>query len=175
MLKKTIPGGEFYDEENCKFITVPETHLQLEHSLLSISRWESKWKRSFFVDGPKTMEERMDYIQAMTITQNVNPYVYKIMPASIIKQIETYASLNLTATKVYRKVKPTGKKITPTSELIYYWMIEFGIPFECDKWHFSRLWALLDVCSVQNNPKKETKAEAAARTRNLNAIRRAKH
>lgn len=172
MLKVTIPGGDFFDEEKNLFVTVPKTTLQLEHSLLSISRWESKWKRSFFNDGPKTLEEKRSYIREMTITSNVNNYIYKVIPKKTMDQIDAYCNLQMTATTVHiRDTKPKKKEIV-TSELIYYWMIQFGIPFECEKWHMSRLWMLIQVCNIKNNPKKETKAEAIARTRSLNAKRR---
>lgn len=174
MFKIFVPGGEFYDESINEFIEVKPQSLQLEHSLLSISRWESKWNRSFLDNGPKTEEEKLSYIQDMTITKDVNPFVYKILSDKQRKQIEAYCKLPMTATTITRRNPTKSKKQIITSELIYYWMISFGIPFECEKWHINRLLMLIEVCSIKNNSKKETPQEAAARTKALNAQRRAR-
>lgn len=174
MFKVLIPGGDFFDEEKSIFITLPDTLLNLEHSLLSISRWESKWNRSYFNDGPKTDEELIDYIRCMTINQVSDQRIYKVIPNAIKRQINAYCNLPMTATTIHRRDKTPGKKEKITSEVVYYWMISFGIPFECEKWHINRLWTLIQVCSIKNNPKKESSAEARARTRAVNAARRGK-
>lgn len=175
MFKTVIPGGSFFDERKNRFIEVERTPIQLEHSLLSISRWESKWNRSFFNDGPKTDEEQLDYIVCMTVNQNVNPMVYKVIPRNIRRQIQAYCSLPMTATTFGKEPPQKHSKKIITSEIIYYWMISYNIPFECEKWHINRLMTLIRVCSIKNNPKKETKAEALKRTKATNAARRAKH
>lgn len=175
MFKTVVPGGSFFDESKNIFIEVPRTPLQLEHSLLSVSRWESKWNRSFFDNGPKTDEEELDYIRCMTITTNVDPVVYKVIPRSIRRQIKAYCSAPMTATTFGKEPPARPSKKIITSEIVYYWMITYGIPFECEKWHLNRLMTLIRVCSIKNNPKKETKADAIKRTRATNAARRAKH
>lgn len=174
MLKIQVAGGEYYDELKERFIKVDPQPLQLEHSLVSISRWESKWNRSFINDGPKTEDEKIGYIQDMTITQNVDPMVYKVLTPKQRHQIDIYCSLPMTATTIGKdQTRKPGKKTIITAEIIYYWMISFGIPFECEKWHLNRLLMLIQVCSIKNNPpKKLSPREAAERTRAINAQRR---
>lgn len=175
MLKLFIKGGEFYIESKNEFVIINPQPLQLEHSLISISKWESKWNRSFLHDGPKTEEEKISYIQDMTITQNVNPMVYKVLTEKQRSQIDAYCNSPMTATTINRRPQKPGKKQIVTSELIYYWMTAFNIPFECEKWHLNRLMTLIEICSIKSNPTKESKKEAAARHRAVNARRRAKH
>lgn len=177
MLKIRVPGGAFYDEVNNKFIDIPPTVLQLENSLLSIRRWESKWNRSWFDDGPKNDKERMDYIRCMVVTPNVNPYVFEIMPDDVKRQIEAYKVSPMTATtfgKDNNLKKPKQKFLT--AEIVYWWMTEYNIPFECEKWHINQLLTLIRVCSEKKNPpKKMTPKEAREHHRAVNAKRRAKH
>lgn len=175
MFKTVLPGGSFYDEKRNLFIDLPDTPVTMEHSLLSISKWESIWLRSFFNDGPKTNEEWQDYIRCMTITPNVNPTLYKIIPPSLSRQIQAYCVAPMTATTINRKTKPKPYRKILTSEVVYYWMIQYCIPFECEKWHINRLMMLIEVCGEKANAQKETPAQARARTRELNAARRAKH
>lgn len=176
MLKITVPGGEFYDESRNRFVTVPKTNLQLEHSLVSISKWESIWRRSYFNSPPQTDKERRDYIRCMTMTQNVNPDVYDSISKKQMNQIFAYCESPMTATTVSAKPDPSKKRKIVTSELVYYWMIEYGVPFDpCEKWHINRLMMLLTVCSEKNKPqKKMSKAELAAHHRAVNAARRPK-
>ena len=87
MIKIVIPSAEFFDEVNSEFISVSGTTLQLEHSLLSISKWESKWKKPFLTKEQKTKEELLDYIRCMTINQNVSDSVYMAIPPKEFKRI----------------------------------------------------------------------------------------
>lgn len=175
MFKTVIPGGSYYDEVRNVFLDVPSTPIQLEHSLLSISRWESKWNRSYFNDGPKTEEEKLDYIKDMTITQNVNPLIYKVIPNSVKRQIELYCASPMTATTISRKAEKPHKRAVITSELVYFWMITYGIPFECEKWHLNRLMTLIEICSIKNTPpKKMSQKDLIAHHRAVNAQRRSK-
>lgn len=176
MLKITIPAREMFDERTSSFITTKEQTLQLEHSLVSLSKWESKWCKPFLdPKQDKTLVETIDYIKCMTITQNVDPDVYNGLTQSNIDKINEYISAPMTATTFYEQ-KTGGKKETITSELIYYWMISFNIPMECQKWHLNRLLTLIRVCSIKNTPpKKMSRRETANRYASLNAARRSKY
>ena len=175
MLQVNIPATEYYDEANNEFILIEPRTIQVEHSLISISKWEAKWNKPFMGKEEKTPEEVLDYIRCMTITQNVDPLVYRALPASEINKIKDYINAPMTATWFNdRNKRPSNKVIT--SELIYYYMVANEIPFECEKWHFNRLLTLIRICGEKNQPaKKMSKREAMAQQRSLNAARRARH
>ena len=172
MLKITIPPMEYFDEKKQEFVTKGEpTTITLEHSLVSISKWESKWHKSFLDKRTKkTNEELMDYIRCMTLTQNVNPEIYDHLPNSVIDQINKYLEDPMTATTF--STQPKGDNRIVTSEIIYYWMIQLGIPFECQKWHISRLLTLIRVCNEKASPKKMGKNDIYNQNRLLNEARR---
>ena len=174
MLQIKIPvSPEGWDEEKQEFIEPKTQILQLEHSLVSLSKWESKWCKSFLSNNTKTNEETLDYIRCMTLTQNVNPDVYNRLTSENIAQINEYIGAPMTAT--YFSEDKNGKKNREviTSELIYYWMIAANIPFECQKWHLNRLLTLIRVCSIKNSPpKKRNRRELMSRNAALNAARR---
>lgn len=173
MLKIKIPSVEAYDEKNNLFINIPETDLQLEHSLVSIAKWESKWCKPFLSKEEKTPEELLDYIKCMTLTQNVNPDVYNFIPNNILAKINKYIEAPMTATTFREDNKKQSREII-TNEIIYYWMVSFNIPFECQKWHLNRLLTLIRVCSVKNAPQKKMSArEIMARNKALNKARKA--
>lgn len=173
MLTITIPAREMYDEKTETFISSKAQTLQLEHSLVSLSKWESKWCKAFLSKEEKTLEETIDYIKCMTITQNVDPNVYNALTNSNITDINNYIAAPMTATTFYEVNQRGSKKETVTSELIYYWMISLNIPMECQKWHLNRLLTLIRVCNVKNEPpKKMGRSEAARRYASLNAARR---
>jgi len=174
MLRITIPAGESYDSVNNLFIPEKEKSLTLEHSLVSLSKWESKWHKPFLSrENNKTPEEILDYIRCMTLTQNVDPKDYYRLGDEQIKQIKEYIDAPMTATTFSDDKKKGGRKTTITAEIIYYWMISLNIPFECQKWHLNRLFTLIKVCNIKNSPpKKMSKSELASRNRNLNAARR---
>lgn len=174
MLPLTIKEAEYFDDEKQEFIKINEQHLRLEHSLVSISKWEAKWKKPFLSKEPKTHEETIDYIRLMTITQNVNPLVYTFLPNEVIDQVQEYIDDPMTATTIKTEHKP-GKQEIVTSELIYYWMANYNIPFECEKWHLNRLLCLIGVCNAKNEkPKKMPRNEIYNNNKALNAARRAK-
>ena len=175
MLQITIPGRQMYDEKNNEFIYEKELKLQLEHSLVSISKWESKWHKPFLGKEQLTHEETVDYIKCMTITQNVDPEIYNRLSSENIAAVENYIEAPMTATWFPKegngKGKNSGEAIT--NELIYYWMISLNIPLECQKWHLNRLFTLIKVCNAKNKPsKKMSKQEALNQQRALNAARR---
>lgn len=174
MLEIIIPGTEEWDEYKEEFITTKETTLRLEHSLVSLSKWESRWCKPFLDSKDKTIEETLDYIRCMTLTQNVDPNVYYGLTSENVKQVEEYISAPMTATTISRRNNKTfGQKETITSELIYYWMIALNIPFECQKWHLTRLITLIEVCNIKNSPpKKLSRNELLMRNAELNAKRR---
>lgn len=176
MLQITIPSTELWDEQKEEFVYTKEKTLQLEHSLVSISKWESKWNKSFLSSKEKTTEEIIDYIRCMTITQNVDPEVYTRLPNRTIQQIYDYINAPMTATVFSDTGRKGGNRDVITSELIYYWMIALNIPFECQKWHLNRLLTLIRVCEIKNAPpKKMSKRETMSRNAALNAARRKKY
>ena len=172
MLEITIPETELWDERNETFVTVKQHTLHLEHSLVSISKWERKWCKSYFSRKEKTKEEIIDYIRCMTITQNVDPYVYHCLTRENEEQIKNYIDAPMTAV-TFPNEKKGGSRDVITSEIIYYWMISLGIPFECQKWHLNSLIALIKVCNIKNQPpKKMSRRELASHHRAVNAARR---
>lgn len=174
MLKIIIPSVELFDETKGEFINTKEQELQLEHSLVSLSKWESKWCKPFLTKADKTYEETIDYVRAMTLTQNVDPNIYICIKKDVIDRIAEYIDAPMTAT-TFKLEKNTINREIVTSEIIYYWMISFNIPFECQKWHLNRLLTLINVCNIRNQPaKKMSKKELFNRNKALNEARRAK-
>lgn len=174
MLRVVIPAQEFYDEGRNEFIQIKEHTLIMEHSLVSLSKWEAITHKPFLSNDSKTQREVIEYIRCMTITQNVDPLVYEHIPGSVMRKIDAYISDSMTATWFSDNGKQGGRsREIVTAEIIYYWMISLGIPFECQKWHLSRLFTLIRVCNEKNaKPKKMSKREAASRRASLNAARR---
>lgn len=164
MLRIKIPiTAEGWDEENEEFVPATEQVLELEHSLLSISKWESKWCKVFLSKQDKNYEETLDYIKCMTVTENVDPKVYDSLTRENFEQINSYIESPMTAT-FFRKEeggKPSRELVT--NELIYYWMITLNIPFECETWHLNRLLTLIKVCNVKNQPPKKRSAKDIGR------------
>ena len=159
MLKVFIKGKELFNEETFRVIRTKDTTLRLEHSLLSLARWESKWHKPFLGNNEKTELELLDYIRCMTIMQNgdVDPNVYYCLDSDNIQKIKDYMDDQMTATWFNEKNNPKSRQKTVTAELIYYWMISLQIPFECEKWHLNRLLTLIRVCNNENAPKKKMK------------------
>ena len=175
MLTITIPAQELFNDRTQRFFTTKEQTLVLEHSLVSLSKWESKWHKPFLTPNEKTTEETIDYIKCMTITQNVDPTVYNFLSQSNIQEINNYIQDPMTATTFHNDNQQGRAKEVITSELIYYWMIALNIPMECQKWHLNRLLTLVRVCNVKNAPpKKMSKRDVASRYASLNAARRNK-
>ena len=173
MLKVMVKGKDFFNEDTNEFITTNDTVLQLEHSLISLSKWESKWHKPFLNTDNKTEEEMVDYIRCMTITQNVDPDVYYGLSEANIIEIKAYMENPMTATWFSDKHNPKTRQKAVTAELIYYWMISLGIPFECEKWHLNRLLTLIRVCNVENSPKKKMrKGEIFKQNTSLNQARK---
>lgn len=174
MLQITVPiSPEMWDEKNEEFIEPKTASLQLEHSLVSISKWESKWHKPFLSKEPKTVEETIEYIKCMTLTQNVKSEVYDHLSKENIEEINAYIDDPKTATTFSKDRKSARSREIITSELIYYWMIALNIPFECQKWHLNRLLTLIRVCEVKNTPgKKMSQREVLNQYAAINAANR---
>ena len=176
MLQITIPAGEFFDEKRGEFVSRKEQTLQLEHSLVSLRKWESKWHKPFLSQTDKTLEEVIDYIKCMTITQNVKSETYELLTDKDLKAINEYIHDPMTATTFSQEPQGKGSKEIITAELVYYWMIEQGIPMACEKWHLNTLLTLIRVCSVKRTPpKKMGKRDRMSQYASLNAARRQKY
>ena len=174
MLTITIPSAEFFDEKNNLFIYSKEQNLRLEHSLVSISKWEANWHKPFLSEENRTNEEMLDYIRCMTITQNVDPKAYQCIPKSEIERVNAYINDPRSATVFYDKKQKPHRKERITSEKIYFWMVRAGVPFDpCQTWHLNRLLNLLHYCNTSNQPmKKRSPAEIAKEYEQINAAQR---
>jgi hypothetical protein len=173
MLTIVILGTEMFDETKQEFVTEGDITLELEHSLVSLSKWESIYEKPFLGTKEKTTEEVLEYIKVMTVTPNIPPEAYLNLSESNIQAINDYIDSKKTATWFNDPPGAPASRDVITAELIYYWMIVFQIPFECENWHLNRLFTLIRVCNLkQAKPKKMSRAEVAARNRELNAQRR---
>ena len=176
MLQITIPATELWDEKNEVFIYTKAQTLQLEHSLVSLSKWEMHWHKPFLSKVQKTPEEIVDYIKCMTITQNVNPDVYNYLSIENLDQINKYIDNPMTATTFKKDPNEKRNNDIITAEIIYYWMTALNIPLECQKWHINKLLTLIRVYNIKNSPKKKKSREQVLRENAaLNAARRKKH
>lgn len=178
MLQIYLDDVHCFDEATETFIDIKGQMIKLEHSLVSISKWESKWKKPFLSKEGHTREETIDYIRFMTITQNVNPLLFRYISDENILRINAYMDDPMSATtftKQEGKGSGSNGKYT-TSEEIYYYMVACQIPWDAEKWHFNRLMTLIKICEERNKPKKKmrNKGELARQRRSLNAARRAK-
>lgn len=172
MLQLEISDKEFYDEEKEMFINVKGRIIKLEHSLISLSAWESKWNVPFLQEKELTNEKLVDYIRYMCIDKNVDDLLISSLTPYEMNQISSYIEAPMTATTFSKIGGPPNREII-TSEIIYYWMIEYNIPFECQKWHLNKLLTLIKVCNIKNSPgKKMKKNEILQMNRALNDQRR---
>lgn len=175
MLEITIPEKEFWDESREMFLKTKPVTLTLEHSLISLSKWESKWKKPFLGKDDKTTAEVLDYVRCMTINKNVPPYAYRALTNNDINKIIDYLDDKMTATTINRNNRSHTRPEVVTSEVIYYWMILNGIPFECEKWNLNRLLTLIEVCEIKSGgTKKMSRGDIIRQNAALNAARRAK-
>lgn len=176
MLSIVIPSFECFDERNGTFITFDKsTTLQLEHSLMSISKWEEKWHKPFLDKKPKTLQESIDYVRCMTLNKNVDFNVYLGLTDANMNAINDYMEAPMTATTFSKNANEKSNREIVTSEIIYYWMIALNIPMEFQKWHINKLLTLIRVCNVKNTPpKKMNREESFAKRKALNEARKAR-
>lgn len=165
MYKIQIKGKEFYNEITNEFITIPDCVLELEHSLHSLYEWESKWRKPFITDEPRTIEETISYIKCMTLNDDVNPMIYACITQKDLDKITEYIDSPQTATWFNERKKGAPSREVITAEIIYYWMVSLNIPFECDRWHLNRLITLIRVCYLKNKPPEKMSKQEAARQR----------
>lgn len=181
MLHITVPAQELFNEETQEFVEIKEQSLVMEHSLISISKWEAKWKKPYFSrdkQSEKTNEEVLDYLRCMTVTpQKVLPEVYRGFTKENLAEVTAYIEDPMTATTIRQLQQPSNSREVVTSEIIYYWMIAQNIPIEFEKWHINRLLTLIRVCAIKNdpNPKKMSPGAIARQNAALNKARRAKY
>ena len=177
MIRILLPEKELYDEVNNKFVYLPSRELILEHSLVSISKWESKWHKSFLNTDDKSFDEVMDYIKCMCVEELEDENDLYRLSEENVSDINAYIQDSMTATTFsdFSDNKNTKSREIITSEIIYYWMIANNIPFECQYWHLNKLLTLIKVCSIKNSPeKKMSTSEILNRNKAVNAARRKK-
>lgn len=174
MLNLPIEETELYDDELEEFVVIKPIVLHLEHSLVSISKWESKWRKPFLdPHAQRTLQENRDYVQCMTMNQHVDPAVYFALTNQDYQAVADYINSSQTATWFSNNNSGAPSREIVTSELLYFQMVNFGIPFECQKWHLSRLLALIRICAIKNSPEsKMSHAEILNANRKLNEARR---
>lgn len=175
MLELFVPGAEWWDERREMFFYTKDQTLRLEHSLVSVSKWESKWEKPFLDEPVRNREESIDYVRCMCLTQNVDPLVFEGLTDAHLEMIDRYINARMSATTFasISNVKAPAQKIT--SELIYYWMILYQVPMEAQKWHLNRLLNLIRICEIKSSPpKKMSPKEIQERNERLNEERKKK-
>ena len=174
MLKIIIPTREYFDQTTSEFITMSEVKIDMEHSLVSLSKWESEFEKPFLSKEDKTSEETLGYLRAMTLTPDIPSEVFRRIPPEVITQINEYIGAKMSATWFTETPGAARSREIITAEIIYYWMTALNIPFECETWNLNRLFTLVKVTNQKNSPaKKMGKSEQLAQQRRLNAERMA--
>ena len=176
MLEILVPENEFYQASQNRFITIPSCVLTLEHSLISIAKWESKWHLPYLSSAVKrTSAQELDYIRCMSVGPVKNDFIFSALSPDNLEQIRNYIDDTMTAT-TFSKTQPSRNRQIVTAEVLYARMFANNIPMECQKWHLNRLLTLIRVCDTMNNPPtKMSKKQTAARYAEQNALRRAQH
>ena len=173
MLKIVVGGEESFDESSNQFVIIGGTVVELEHSLVSLSKWESRFEKPYLSKGEKTDEEVLGYIEDMVIGEVPEGFLSRLSEGNI-NAVQEYINAKMTATWFREEPGAPPSREIITAELIYHWMITFQIPWETEKWHLNRLFTLIRVCNMkQAKPKKMSRSEMAARNRELNAQRKA--
>lgn len=176
MLKITIPAVDEFDDDRQVFIESEEVTMELEHSLISLSKWEAIWEKPFLSHEQHTDEQALSYIQMMTLTPNIAPDVYQRLTDDNLQQINAYINAKMSATWFTDKAGPRNRDII-TAEVIYHWMFSASIALECENWHLNKLFTLIKVFNEKNSPEKNkmNKKDLLKRNRELNAQRQAQH
>jgi len=173
MLTITVGGTQSFDDEKQEFVDEGGFELQLEHSLVSLSKWESKHEKPFLGKETKTPEEVLDYVQCMVLAKNPPGDFLDKLSKENLEAVNAYIEAKMTATWFSEQPGAPASREVITAELIYYWMTVFHIPFECEEWHLNRLFTLIRICNIkQSKPKKMGRREIAAHNRELNARRK---
>lgn len=177
MLTITVPEQkDIFDEKKNEFLSIKGATIQLEHSLISLRKWESKWHKPFLDRKDHTPEESLDYVRCMTLTPHVDPLLYYVIPQGEMIRISEYIKDPMTATWFGKEDNKKGQARARviTAEVIYYWMIELGVPVEFEKWHLNQLLTFIRVINVERTPnKKMSKSTLLKNYSALNAQRRA--
>lgn len=172
MLTITVLGAEYFNESTQEFGTKDDTVLHLEHSLVSLSKWESIWEVPFLGKGTRTPEQLLSYVECMCLHAVSSPEVFLRLSSDNLETINAYLESKQSATTIAESKSGTSREII-TSEVIYHWMVSYNIPFECQHWNLNRLFNLIRIAGIKNaKPKKMSPSEMAARNRQLNAERR---
>ena len=171
---RMIVGDEGFNDETNEFVTVDPVVIELEHSLVSLSKWESKYEKPFLGRDEKTKEETFDYLKMMVLTEDLPDSIFEKFSQENIQEIKEYIDSKQSATIFTEIGRGRGKEEVITSELIYYWMIAFTIPFVCEHWHLNRLLTLVRICGIKSGKqKKMPKGQLAQQYRELNERRKA--
>lgn len=175
MLHISLPEREYFNENDCTFIQMKPQTLRMEHSLISLSKWESNWNKPFLSKEKKTSEEVIDYLKCMSLDSGIPDIVFETLTEEAIDQINAYMEKSMTATWFSNTNESPNREVV-TAEIIYCSMVMLGIPFECQKWHLDRLLTLIRVCNIKMSPpKKMGKQQILAQNRELNEARKAKY
>lgn len=177
MLTIQVPTVEGFDQRSQTFINLPGCTLVMEHSLVSLSKWESKFCKPFLSKEDKTPDEALAYIEAMTLTENYPAGIFEQLSKENFDSINEYVNRKMTATKFFDEGKKVLNRETVTADLIYYWMLALQIPIETENWHLNRLLTLIQVCNLKNQPPKKSKntRDSMAERRALNESRKARY
>lgn len=175
MLLLSLPAVRFFNEETEEYVSLKPVQLRLEHSLISVSKWESKWHKSYLSATSFTKEEFVDYVRCMAMDSGLEvPLLARRLTVKDVEKIRAYIRDPMTATTFSKRNDTRRKQSIITSEIVYYWMISYGIPIECEKWHLNRLLTLVEVCSLKQNSQKMSKMDAARMRASANEARRKK-
>lgn len=175
MLTLHVPAEVLWDPAKEEFIHTEERVIQLEHSLVSLAKWESKWKKPFLSNESKTEEEIIDYLRCMCLNEEDESYDFRYIPSSCLKEIRDYIDDSMTATTFHKPEGAGGRREIVTAEIIYYWLVALEIPFEVQYWHLNRLLTLVNVCNEKQKPaRKMRRSDILANNKALNAARRAR-
>jgi hypothetical protein len=175
MLTIVVELQEAYNNDTEEFVSSKVYPLNLEHSLVSLAKWESKWEKPFLSDTSKTPEETLWYVKAMTLTPDVPDEIYDMLSNENLEAVNAHINAKMTATWFVKKPTRASSREVITAELVYFWMTTLSIPFECQHWHLNRLLTLVQVCNEKNKkPTTVSGKEAAQRRSALNAERKTK-